>query len=131
VERDRLGPCRFEDLGKPCSEGLVRPVVRPQSEDAARFQVPAQALQPFRRVKVRIFGGEPEVRRMVDIDEDRVEAPAGRFGIEPGVGGGEREEIAVDEPAARVAGQFRPERQKARFVPVDDGIEGVNDDQRA
>ena len=42
-----------------------------------------------------------------------------------------REEIAVDQAAAGVGGELRAEGDEATLVPVDDGIQGLDDKERA
>ena len=67
---------------------------------------------------------------MVDIDEDGVEGPRRRIRIEAGNRCGEREEIAEDQPAARIAGQPGSERQQSAGVPVDHRFQRLDDDER-
>jgi hypothetical protein len=58
-------------------------------------------------------------REVIDIDKHRIETAAGVAGIESIRGMRHREEVAMDEAAARIAGQLLSKRQQALFVPLD------------
>ena len=68
-------------------------------------------------------------RRVIDVHQHRIKAAARRAGIESIRAMRHREEIAVDETAARIAGQLLAERKQALIVPFDDFGQRVNHDQ--
>ena len=66
---------------------------------------------------------------MIDIHQHRIEAAARRAGIESVRGMRHREEVAVDQAAARIAGQLLAERKQTLLVPLDDLGQRVDHDQ--
>ncbi len=67
---------------------------------------------------------------MVDIDQHGIEAPVGALRVEAGAARRQREEVAGDEAAARIAGERRPHGQEPRPVPADHRFQHLDDDER-
>ena len=81
LERHRLRP-RFGEHGRqPIGEGGIGPVVGPQAEYAAGFQLSRQRAQTVGLIEARAAVVQQRVRRMVDVDEDGIEPPAGVLGM--------------------------------------------------
>jgi hypothetical protein len=74
--------------------------------------------------------GEQVPRGVVDVHDHRVEEAPRLVGVEAGPVA-HREEVAVHEAAPRVGDEHRTDRHEAPAVPVDDGLERVDDDQLA
>ena len=89
-----------------------------------------EPLQAFRLVQCGVARMQQVCRRVVDIHQHRVEAATGRGGIEPIRRMRHREEVGIDETAARIAGQLLAERQQTLLVPFDDLGKRVDHDQR-
>ncbi|MCW2948967.1 MAG: hypothetical protein JWR24_5684 [Actinoallomurus sp.] len=70
-------------------------------------------------------------RRMVDIDEDGMKAPALSFWIETPGGAGHREEIAADQTTPGIRRQPGAERYEFPFVPLDHFAERLHNNERA
>lgn len=113
-------------------EGVAGWVVGPHGEDTAGVELCRELAEGSGGIERGVAGVEEVLGGVVDVEEDGVEAAGGIFGVEAGGGSGrQREEIAVDEAAARVGGERRAERDEAAFVPFDDGGEGVDDEERS
>lgn len=69
-------------------------------------------------------------RRVVDVQQDGVEATARLFRVQPAGVGGQCEEVAVHQAAAGVRGQPGSEGYQVPLVPVDDFGECVDHGQR-
>ena len=121
VERHRLGARLRKAIGEPRRERVVGQRVGPQAEHAAGAELRGQPAQAVGLIEAGMARIEQAVGRMIDVDQHRVEAAAGRVRIEARLGGGQREEVAMDEAAARVGGDRGAERHQSAPVPIDDG----------
>ncbi len=110
---------------------VIRRVIGPESEDAAWLELSGERAQSGRRIEVTVARVEEVARGVVDVEEDGLEAATGLRGIEARGGRGEGEEVAVDEAAAWIAGEHGAERDEAAPMPVDHGVEEIDDDQLA
>ena len=87
-----------------------------------------QQAQAGGAVKAPVAIVEQVRRRVIDIQQDRVELAAGGVGIESRPEG-ELEEIAMDEAAAGIGGESRSERNQPLLVPFDHRLQVIDDDQ--
>ena len=69
-------------------------------------------------------------RRVIDVHQHRIEAARRRAESKPSARIRHREEVAVDEAAARIAGQLLAERQQPLLVPFDHLGQRIDHDQR-
>ena len=93
--------------------------------------MPAERRQAVLRVERRIGRVQHVGRRMVDVEQDRVEAARRMVRVEAGFRRSRhREKIAMDEAAARIRRQQLAERQEALLVPFDDRLHGVDHQHR-
>jgi len=69
---------------------------------------------------------------MVDVEQHGMEKPPGLVRIETVLRiAGEGEEIAVDQAAARVAGELPAEGNQSSLMPLDHRIQRLDDEERA
>jgi len=61
---------------------IIRRIVRPQRKHTAGLQVPGKPGKPLRRVQRGMARMQQVVRGVVDVHQHRIEAAAGRIGIE-------------------------------------------------
>jgi hypothetical protein len=90
-------------------EGIVRPHVGPEREDAAGVKFRGENAQTVGAVELSVPLVEEIRRRMIDVEEDRVEESPGAPGIKAGTGRrseGEFEKVAVDKTAALIRDAF-------------------------
>ena len=95
------------------------------------MQVSGKPSQAFRLVQRRVARMQQVARGMIDIDQHRIEAAAWCLRIESIDGVRHREEIAMDQPAARIRRQVRPKRQQAALVPFDHLGQRIDHDERS
>ena len=121
-----------EHLAQRRQERRIGWVVGPQREHPGRVELRGEAAQSGGLVKRAVARVQQVARRMVDVQQHGVELPARRGRIEARFrAGGQREKVAVDEPAAGIGGEFETERNHATRVPFDDGFQCFDDEQRA
>lgn len=70
-------------------------------------------------------------RRVIDIEEDRVETPLRGTGIKASFRCGESKEIRVDEATPWILSQSRSERNQTALVPIDHCLQRIDYDQLA
>ena len=85
VECHFLDPRLRENGRQTFCEGRIRPLVRPEPEHPARFEMRDQRRQPLGLIETGTPLIQKRLRRMVDIDQDRVEPATGLLRIEPGL----------------------------------------------
>lgn len=67
---------------------------------------------------------------MIDIEEDGVELATGLLRVETFLRrGGESKEIGFNQAAARIASEGGTEGDESATVPIDDGRQGVDDEE--
>ena len=112
-------------------EVVVRRVVGPQGEHPAGVQVAVQGEQAPQGCRTRRGWGAARAAGCGRCRAaPRARARGRRPPNPPGLTG-EREEVALDQPGARVGGERRGIRQQVLLVPADDRGEGLDDDERA
>src|SRR5680860_292381 len=89
VKRHRFGAGLGKDAAQARREDLVRKVIRPQAEHAPGTKMRRQSAKTVGLIEGVISRIEQELRRMIDVDEDRVELAGRRLRIEPRLGGGQ------------------------------------------
>ena len=77
----RFGARFGEDIREPIGESIVRALVGPQPENAARTQMGGEPVQARRLIKGGVGRVQQELGRMVDIHQDGVEPPGGLIRI--------------------------------------------------
>ncbi len=88
-----------------------------------------QGPEAFCGVQVGVAWAEHMARRVVDVEEDRVETGGPvTFGI--WFAAHHREEVVVDQPRPRVGGERVGDGQQTILMPPDHGTERVDDGQR-
>ena len=86
--------------------------------------------KPLVAVKSGVLRIEQKVGGMIDVHEHCIKC-AGRGGrVKARFGSREREEVALNEAAPGIAGQFGAERHQPFRMPVDHSLQGLDDDQR-
>ena len=85
--------------------------------------------EPLRRVQRGMTRMQQVARRVIDIHQHRVETAARRIRIEAVSGMRHGKEVAVDEAAARIIGQWLAERQQSLLMPLDHFGQRVDHDQ--
>lgn len=130
VERHDPGFRPVQDAAEHGDEVRVGRIVGPQAEGAAGAEQAPHPLEPGGGVEAGVAGGQDVPGRVVDVDEDGVEPASGPVGVETRLARDAGEEVAVQQPHPRVAGQPGGLGQQLVPVPVDDLRQGLHHDQR-
>ena len=114
-EGDNVGAAIREHIVADREQLGVRGIIRPQPEHSAGSEAGRQAVQPRRRIEGRVTRMQEVSRRVIDVDEDRMEL-RGLAGVEPGSDPrrGRRSRPRRDDSAGLTSSRRRTEVARAR-----------------
>ena len=103
-------------------------VVGPHCEHAPGIEEGLQVTETVLRVEGLVSLVDQVPRRVIDVQENGIEAASGLSGVEA-LGGGQYKEISLDQVAERIAVQFPSEGDHFPRVPADDLWKSFHDQE--